>query len=73
MKNPKNNMSVSRIDLEAKVAFLERTLDALSEELHQHTKTLNSLEQRLARFERSDQARGSEPEVGPHDAPPPHY
>lgn len=66
-------MSPSRIDLEAKVAFLERTVDALHEALHEHTKTLASLEQRLSRFERREQTRGSEPELGPHDSPPPHY
>ena len=66
-------MSSSRIDLEAKVAFLERTVDALNEALRDHDKVLDSLEQRLARFEKREQARGSEPELGPHDAPPPHY
>ena len=66
-------MSLSRIDLEAKVAFLERTVDALHEALHELTKTLDSAERRIARLERREQNRGSEPEVGPHDAAPPHY
>ena len=66
-------MTLSRTDLEAKVTFLERTVDALHEALHEHSKALDSLERLLARIEKREQARGSEPELGPHDAPPPHY
>ena len=67
-------MNTDRIDLEAKVAFLERTLDALSEELHEQGQTLDALTQRLSRLEaRAAASKGSDHEVGPHDAPPPHY
>ena len=66
-------MNTDRIDLEAKVAFLERTLDTLSEELHEQGQTLDALTQRLSRLEARAASKGSDHEVGPHDAPPPHY
>ncbi|MCA8943775.1 MAG: SlyX family protein [Planctomycetes bacterium] len=65
-------MTHDRIDLEAKLAFLERTVDALSTAMHEQAKTLDAFERRLARLEVQKRA-ASEPEVGPHDAPPPHY
>ncbi|MEM7203954.1 MAG: SlyX family protein [Planctomycetota bacterium] len=65
-------MNTDRIDLEAKVAFLERTVEALSEALHQQGSLLDAMERRVARLEKRAEAR-SDPDVGPHDSPPPHY
>ena len=65
-------MDTNRIDLEAKVAFLERTIDALSESMHEQAKTIDALQRRIERIEQR-QGLGSDPGVGPHDDPPPHY
>ena len=66
-------MNPDRIDLETKVAFLERTVDALSSAIHEQAQALHSLETRLSRFEKRSDSATSGPDVGPHDSPPPHY
>ncbi len=65
-------MSTSQYDLEAKVMFLERTLDALNEALVEQNRVIERLELRVQRLEKRAEAKGG-PEVGPHDEAPPHY
>lgn len=65
-------MDEHRIDLEAKLAFLERTVDALSTSMHEQAKTIDRLERRLVRLEQRN-ASDVGPGVEPHDSPPPHY
>ena len=66
-------MSTDRTDLEAKVAFLERTVDGLNVALQEHAQILSALEKRVARLEKKSESGSSDPDVGPHDSPPPHY
>jgi len=60
-----------RIDLETRLAFLERSLEELSAVVHEEALARQKLEQRLDRLENSEASGG--PEVGPQDDPPPHY
>ena len=66
-------MDSDRIDLEAKVAFLERTLDALSDELREQRDLIETLRTRLGRAEARLLEKGEQGEIEPHDTPPPHY
>ena len=66
-------MSLDRINFEAKVAFLERAVDRLSEALHEQAETIEALDKRVAKLERRAASQGSDPDVGPQDSPPPHY
>jgi len=61
----------ARIDLESKLAFLERTVDELSAVVNEEALARQALETRLARLEQSQKGDGLD--VGPHDDPPPHY
>lgn len=65
-------MSDDRVELEAKIMFLERTLESLHDAMVEQGRQIVTLEQRLERLERKIAEKG-EPEMGPHDAPPPHY
>lgn len=60
-----------RIDLESKLAFLERTVEELSAVVNEEALARQALETRLARLEQSQKGDGLD--VGPHDDPPPHY
>lgn len=59
------------VDLQTKLAFLERALEALSAVVHEEATARRELEQRLERMERAQRADGED--VGPHHDPPPHY
>lgn len=63
----------SQQDLESKVMFLERTVDALNLALVEQSQFIERLERRVERLEKRVEDKGGGPEVGPHDAPPPHY
>ena len=65
-------MSTDRAELEAKVTFLERTLDVFQEAMLEQGRVMSALEQRLERLERRIAEKG-EPDIGPHESPPPHY
>ena len=65
------NDSPNRIDLESKLAFLERTVEELSGVLHHEAIARKALEARLAQLESSVRQGGNE--VGPQHDPPPHY
>ena len=60
------------ITVETKVAFLERTVDALNEALVEQGRVIERFERRLERLEQRVAAK-SEPDIEPHDTPPPHY
>ena len=61
--------------LEGKIAFLERSVEVLSEAFAEQTRSVHELETRLERLEQvvRDQLRGGAPETGPQLDPPPHY
>ena len=61
----------ARIDLESKLAFLERTVEELSAVVNEEALARQALDTRLARLEQSQKGDGLD--VGPHDDPPPHY
>lgn len=62
---------LSRVDLESKLAFLERTVEELSNVVHEEALARTRLEDRLARLEQSLRSDGQD--VGPQHDPPPHY
>ncbi|HEX5052635.1 MAG TPA: SlyX family protein [Planctomycetota bacterium] len=66
-------MSTDRIDIETKVAMLEHTVDALSGELHQHAQAIALLQEQLRSLVQHLRPKHAEPDLGPHDSPPPHY
>lgn len=59
------------VDLEIKIAFLERTIEALSSVVNEEARARQALEHRLAALESSIRAGGDN--VGPQHDPPPHY
>lgn len=65
-------MNSERLELEAKVTFLERAVDAMQAAMVDQTRQLMRLEQRLEQLE-AKVAGKEQPDVGPHDSPPPHY
>lgn len=61
-----------RVAIEAKVAFLERSVEVMNEVLLDQSRSIQELVERLAVLERelsSDEGEG----IAPHDTPPPHY
>ena len=65
-------MSQDRIEVESKVTFLERTVEALSTTIHEQAQQLDAIELRLKKLEKKLDGDDG-PEIGPHDSPPPHY
>jgi uncharacterized coiled-coil protein SlyX len=66
-------MTDNRIELEAKIAILERTIDALSGEMHQQAKTIQTLEAKVQTIAEQLKTKMSDSDLGPHNSPPPHY
>ena len=72
--NPEANPR--RVELEAKLTFLERTVEVMSKAMHEQGIQIGQLERRLAGLEnkieeaQEDDAGGG---LRPHDDPPPHY
>lgn len=63
---------LERIAIEAKVAFLERSVEVMNEVLIEQARSIQELVERLAILER--ELAGDEGEdFLPHDSPPPHY
>ncbi|MEE2888129.1 MAG: SlyX family protein [Planctomycetota bacterium] len=61
-----------RVAIEAKVAFLERSVEVMNEVLIEQSRSIQELVERLAVLER--ELSGDEGEdIAPHDTPPPHY
>jgi uncharacterized coiled-coil protein SlyX len=66
-------MSDARVDLESKIEVLERTVEALSGELHLHTQKIEQLQDAL-KLLAEQVARGKSGDgFEPHDTKPPHY
>lgn len=63
------------VDLEMKLAFLERTVEVQNEVILEQGTELQALSTRLARLETRANADDSGAGEGlrPHDDPPPHY
>ena len=66
-------MNPDQKDFESRISFFERTLDTMSEELHQQARTIDALHRRIERVEGRLQTKGGDGEIEPHDSPPPHY
>ena len=70
------NSRPGRIELEAKVTFLERTVEVMSKAMHEQGIQMGQLERRLAGLENKIEAAdqdGAGHGLRPHDDPPPHY
>ena len=65
-------MDADRVELEAKVTFLERAVELLNEAMVEQGRLTSEFERRIEWLERKLEAQ-KEPEVGPHDEAPPHY
>jgi len=61
-----------RVALEAKVAFLERSVDLMNEVLVEQARSIQELVERLAGLERELAGEDGD-DLTPHDTPPPHY
>ncbi|MDG1498519.1 MAG: SlyX family protein [Planctomycetota bacterium] len=63
------------VELEMKLAFLERTVEVQNEVILEQGAELQSLTARLARLETRAKAdeSGAAEGLRPHDDPPPHY
>ncbi len=59
------------VDLESKIAFLERTVEELNSVVLEEARARQQLDQRLARLEQQAASGGTD--VGPQNDPPPHY
>lgn len=61
-----------RVELEAKIMFLERTVEVLQGVVQEQARSIATMEERFERLE--EQLRnGGEDQVSPHHDPPPHY
>lgn len=65
-------MDAERADLEAKVTFLERTLDAINEAMIDQGRHITRLEARIEELHQKVEAKDA-PEMEGHDSRPPHY
>ncbi len=59
-----------RVALEAKLAFLERSVELINEVILAQAREMQGLGERLAQLERE---LGDDGELGAYDTPPPHY
>jgi len=67
-------MSDDRVELESKIALLERTVESLSGELHVHAQRIESLQQSVKLLaEQMTRGKGDGGEIEPHNTKPPHY
>lgn len=61
------------IDLEVKISHQEMTIEALQAASYEQQKTIDRLEQGLARLTKRFEGLGEGPEIGPANEKPPHY
>lgn len=66
-------MSDNRVELESKIAMLERTVEALSGELHLHAQRIQSLQDMVKLLAEQVGRSKSGDGLEPHDSKPPHY
>ena len=63
-----------RVELESKIAMLERTVDALSGELAEQGRRIESLQASVATLvEQFKRQRAGDDSIEPHDTRPPHW
>ena len=74
MTNPHAEGTTERVELEAKVTFLERTVEVMSKVMHEQGVQIEELDRRLgALLAKLEQAADGGDDLRPHDDPPPHY
>ena len=66
-------MPDSRVDLESKVAMLERTVDALSDELAAQQRVLEALQTNFELLRQHLKRPPADDAIEPHDTRPPHW
>ena len=68
-------MDEDRVDLEVKMAFLERTVEELNLVVLEQGRLMDAMQRQLVELEsRMKQGLGDlGQDVGPHDQKPPHY
>ncbi|MFK7743178.1 MAG: SlyX family protein [Planctomycetota bacterium] len=67
-------MATDRVELESKIAMLERTVDALSGELAQQHKRMDAMQANLSVLvEQFKRLRSGDDQIEPHDSKPPHW
>lgn len=66
-------MSDDRVELESKIAVLERTVEALSGELHLHAQRIQSLQDTIKLLAEQVSRGKSGDDLEQHDTKPPHY
>lgn len=66
-------MTSDRVDLESKIAQVERTVDALSGELHQQQRQIEALQASVKLLVEQLKKRADGADLEPHDTPPPHW
>jgi uncharacterized coiled-coil protein SlyX len=72
MVTPEPQQDPARVDLEAKLTFLERTVEVMSKTMHEQSGQIEKLERRLTDLVARMEA-ASDDSMGPHNDPPPHY
>ncbi|MEC7724035.1 MAG: SlyX family protein [Planctomycetota bacterium] len=66
-------MANDRVELESKIAQLERTVDALSGELHEQQRALDALQAAVKVLAEQLKKRADGGDLEPHDTKPPHW
>ena len=66
-------MATDRVELESKIAQLERTVDALSGELREQQRCLEGLQAAVTVLVEQLKRRSGGEEIEPHDSKPPHW
>ncbi|MFN3241271.1 MAG: SlyX family protein [Planctomycetota bacterium] len=66
-------MEPDRIELESKIAMLERTVDGLSGELHEQRKQIESLQATVRLLLDQLKKKSDDDDLEPHDTRPPHW
>jgi uncharacterized coiled-coil protein SlyX len=66
-------MSHDRVELESKFAMLERTVEALSGEMHDQGRLIQALTDHVKALSETVSRSKSGDEIEPHNTKPPHY
>ena len=66
-------MGNDRVELESKIALLERTVDALSGELHEQRQQLERLQATVRLLADQLKKKQDGDDLEPHDTKPPHW
>ena len=66
-------MTDDRVELESKIAMLERTVEALSGEMHEQGRLIQALTDHVKTLSETVTRNKSGDDIEPHNSPPPHY